>query len=83
MFSMTKDVSENKREMEREKKGQKDINRPRDLSYISVNRHEKMGAFKSKSLWQQTSATHLETKKKVDFFSWVRLIYEAIRNNIQ
>ena len=31
------------------------MNKPSDISTISVNRHEKMGAFKSKSLWQPTA----------------------------
>ena len=32
-----------------------DMNKPSDVSTISVNRHEKMGAFESQSLWQPTS----------------------------
>lgn len=31
------------------------MNKPSDVSTISVNRHEKMGAFKSISLWQPTA----------------------------
>lgn len=31
------------------------MNKPSDVSTISVNRHEKMEAFKSKSLWHPTT----------------------------
>lgn len=41
---------------EKSNKGSKeDMNKPSDISTISVNGHEKMGAFKSKSLWQPTT----------------------------
>lgn len=44
------------KERKKENGGSKeDMNKPTDISTISVNRHEKMGAFKSKSLWQPTA----------------------------
>ena len=35
---------------ERKRESKEDINKPSDVSTININRHEKMGAFKSKSL---------------------------------
>ena len=42
-------------EEERRRESKEDINEPSDVSTIKINRHEKMGAFKSKSLWQPTA----------------------------
>lgn len=50
-------------------KGSKeDMNKPSDISTINVNRHEKMGAFKSQSLWQPTSTGGC-SEKNIFFFS--------------
>lgn len=41
-----------------------------DVSTISVNRHEKMGAFKSKSLWQPTATEGCGETNNFYFFTF-------------
>jgi len=43
-------MKKEERDRERERESKEDMNKPSDVSTINVNGHEKMGAFKSKSL---------------------------------
>lgn len=43
------------------------MNKASDVSTISVNRHEKMGAFKSRTLWQQTTTEACGEKRTLLF----------------
>lgn len=52
MVGKDEDIEEERMEI---KGSKEDMNKPSDISTISVNGHEKMGAFKSKSLWQPTT----------------------------
>ena len=61
---------------ERNRGTKEDMNKPSDASTISVNRHEKMGAFKSMSLWQLTATeVYGEKKKKFPSLYPVRIVY--------
>jgi len=44
------DEERGREEEQRKRESKEDMNKPSDVSTINVNGHEKMGAFKSKSL---------------------------------
>lgn len=54
------------------------MNKASDVSTISVNRHEKMGAFKSRTLWQQTTTEACGEKRTLLF----PLLHTLITSNL-
>lgn len=55
------------------------MNKPSDVSTISVNRHEKMEAFKSKSLWHPTT-TEACDENNIFFPLYIRRKKKGKRN---